>query len=89
MKKKLQFIFVPVSMPFLFGLAGCQPKFSFIKYLKDASPLNSAAISALAAAENIGLGDEYDAPFLMTREMISGLISTFGAYKSARHVEWI
>jgi len=35
--------------------------FSFLKYLKDANPINSADIDALAAAENIGAGDEYEA----------------------------
>ncbi len=35
--------------------------FSFLKYLKDANPTNSTAIAALAAAENIRSGDEYEA----------------------------
>ena len=35
--------------------------FSFLNYLKDANPGNSTAIDALAAGENIGSGDEYEA----------------------------
>jgi hypothetical protein len=35
--------------------------FSFLKYLKVANPADSAAIDALAAAENIDSGNEYEA----------------------------
>lgn len=35
--------------------------FSFLKHLKDANPADSAEIDALAAAENIDSGDEYEA----------------------------
>lgn len=52
--------------------------FSFLKYLKDANPTNSTAIATLAAAENIGTGDEYEATLqrIYTAVPVDGTIVT-------------
>lgn len=53
--------------------------FSFLKYLKDANPAESAEIDALAAAENVASGDEYEAssaPFYTVVPVDGSIVTT-------------
>lgn len=59
--------------------------FSFLKYLKDANPADSTGIDALAAAENINSGDEYEASSvpIYTVVPVNGTIVTTGVNGNA------